>query len=414
MTTATLDEAAVAALREDFPILRRQVNGRPLVYLDSAASSQKPQAVIEAVDRYYREYNANIHRGVYSISEEASLAYEEAHQKVADFIGARSWREVVFVRNTTEAINLVRYAWADYNLRPGDRVLTTILEHHSNFVTWQQACQRTGATLEVLDCDDQGRLILDDLDARLERCKLLAITGMSNALGTVVPLEEIIPRAHAAGALVLVDGAQLVPHRPVDVLALGCDFLAFSGHKMLGPMGSGALYGRREVLEEMRPFMTGGEMIRRVSLEGSTWNELPWKFEAGTPAVADGIGLGVAVDYLSRVGMAAVAAHEREVTEYALQRLGEEVPELTIYGPPLEQRGGLVTFNLGDVHAHDVSTILDRRNVCVRAGHHCAMPLHDRLGLAASARASFYLYTTRAEIDSLVEGLVEAHRVFDL
>ncbi len=404
----------VVTIRADFPILSRQIKGKPLVYLDSAATSQKPTPVIEALDHYYRTYNANIHRGVYCISEEASQAYEDAHQKVAEFINARSWREIIFVRNVTEALNLVRYAWAERNLKPGDKVLTTVMEHHSNLVTWQQACKRTGASLEFIDFDDQGLLVLDRLDEQLEGCKLLAITGMSNALGTLTPLDEIIPRAHAAGALVLVDGAQLVPHRAVDVQALDCDFLGFSGHKMLAPMGSGVLYAKRELLEEMEPFLTGGEMIRRVTLTESTWNELPWKFEAGTPSVGDGIGLGVAVDYLNSVGMEAVERHERAISEYAVQRLTEEVPDLTLYGPPLAQRGGIVPFNVGDIHAHDLSSILDRANVCIRAGHHCCQPTMDRLNVAATARASFYIYNTFEEVDALVGALHEARRVFQL
>jgi cysteine desulfurase / selenocysteine lyase len=413
--TATPTPTALEALapREDFPILTRQVNGHTLVYLDSTASTQKPVAVLEAMDRLYRQSNANIHRGVYTLSEEATRAYEGARRKIARFINARNAHEVIYTRNATESINLVARTWAEANLRPDDVVLTTIMEHHSNIVPWQLVAQRTGARVEYVPVTDDGELDQAAYERLLEtkRPKLVALTQMSNVLGTQPPVKAMIAQAHAAGALVLLDGAQSVPHMRVDVRDLDCDFLAFSGHKMLGPTGIGVLWGRAELLEAMPPFMGGGDMIREVHLSGSTWNDLPWKFEAGTPAFVEAVGLGAAVDYLNALGMERVHAHERALAAYALRRLGD-VPDLTIYGPPADRRGGVVSFTLADIHPHDLATLLDREGIAVRAGHHCAQPLMERYHLPATTRASFYVYTTGAEIDALAEALVRARDVF--
>ena len=414
--TAPAEEPLGAlAPREDFPILTRAINGHPLVYLDSTASSQKPVAVLAAMDRIYRESNANIHRGAYTLSEEATRAYEGARRKIARFINARSVREVVYTRNTTESINLVARTWAEVNLRPGDAILSTQMEHHSNIVPWQLVAGRTGARVEYVPVTDEGELDLDAYERLLEtaRPKLVALTQMSNVLGTQPPVKALIAQAHGAGALVLLDGAQSVPHMSVDVRDLDCDFLAFSGHKMLGPTGIGVLWGRSELLEAMPPFLGGGDMIREVHLSGSTWNDLPWKFEAGTPAFVEAVGLGAAVDYLSALGMERVHQHERRLVAYALERLAA-VPELTIYGPPADRRGGVVAFTLGEIHPHDLATLLDREGIAVRAGHHCAQPLMERYGLPATARASFYVYTTGAEIDALAEALERARSVFAL
>lgn len=404
------------ALREDFPILRRRVRGgKPLVYLDSAATSQKPLAVIQALEDFYRTTNANIHRGVYELSEAATLAYDQARAKVAKLINAPHPRQCIFVRNTTEAINLVAQSWGRANLGPGDIVVLSLLEHHSNIVPWQLVTRERGAELRYIDIDDSGRLRLEQLDDYLAtgRVKLVSVTHVSNALGTINPVAEIVERAHAAGALVLVDGAQSVPHLPVDVQALGVDFYAFSGHKMLGPMGIGVLYGRRELLEAMPPFLGGGDMIRTVTLEESTWADLPAKFEAGTPSVADAVALGVAVDYLQSLGMPAIRQHEKELVRYALARL-DEIPGVTLYGPVGEDRSGVVSFTLGDVHPHDIAGILDSEGIAIRAGHHCAQPLMRRLGVVATARASVYLYNTEEDIDRLVDGLVIVRQLFNV
>lgn len=404
------------ALREDFPILRRRVRGgKPLVYLDSAATSQKPAAVIQALEDFYRTTNANIHRGVYELSEAATLAYDQARAKVARLINAPDPRQCIFVRNTTEAINLVAQSWGRANLGPGDIVVLSLLEHHSNIVPWQLVTRERGAELRYIDIDDSGRLRLEQLDEYLatERVKLVSVTHVSNALGTITPVAEIVERAHAAGALVLVDGAQSVPHLPVDVQALGVDFYAFSGHKMLGPMGIGVLYGRRELLEAMPPFLGGGDMIRTVTLEESTWADLPAKFEAGTPSVADAVALGVAVDYLQSLGMPAIRQHEKELVRYALARL-DEIPGVTLYGPVGEDRSGVVSFTLGDVHPHDIAGILDSEGIAIRAGHHCAQPLMHRLGVVATARASVYLYNTEEDIDRLVDGLLIVRQLFNV
>ena len=399
----------------DFPILRKPTSrGKRLVYLDSAATSQKPQAVIDALVRYYTEYNANIHRGVYEIAELATQAFEDARAKVARFINAADSAEVIWTRNSTESINLVSHSWGVQNLRPGDAILTTQLEHHSNLVPWQLLAARTGAELRFIPVDGSGVHILDDLDRLLKGVKLLALSHVSNTLGTIAPLETLIPRAHAAGARVLIDAAQSVPHMPVDVQALDVDFLAVSGHKMLGPTGIGFLYGKRRLLEAMPPFLTGGDMIRRVEYTTTEFNELPWKFEAGTSNIADAIGLGAAVDYLSEIGMDWVRAHDVKMTAYALERLRElENRGLVVYGPrPAEKRGGVISFNLADVHAHDVASILDTEGVCVRAGHHCTMPLMEKMGWPATARASFYVYSTEADVDALISALHKAADIF--
>jgi cysteine desulfurase/selenocysteine lyase len=395
----------IERVRADFPALSRTVHGRPLVFLDSAASSQKPLPVLEAMERVYRECYANVHRGIYAFSEEATLAYENARDRVASFINAPVREGIIFTRNTTEAINLVAYAWGRMNIRSGDRILLTEMEHHSNLVPWQLLAQEKGAQLVYLPITDDGLLRMDLLDSLLdERVKLVAVTMMSNVLGTVNPVKEIICRAHAAGAVVLVDAAQSVPHMPVDVQDLDCDFLAFSGHKMCGPTGIGVLYGKEALLEAMPPFLGGGDMIRKVEWESATWNRLPWKFEAGTPAFVEGIGLGAAVDYLTGIGIEAIAAHERELTAYALERLSALLG-LNIVGPPAHQRGGVVAFTFRGIHPHDIAHMLDMEGIAVRAGHHCAQPLHRRLGLTATVRASFYLYNTAEEVDALARAL---------
>jgi cysteine desulfurase/selenocysteine lyase len=409
-------------IRADFPVLQRQVHGQPLVYLDNAATSQKPEVVIRAMGDYYRRYNANIHRGVHTLAEEATEAYENARRRVARFINAYSSREIVFVRNTTEAINLAAYSWGRANVGADDVIVLTEMEHHSNLVPWQLLAQAVGARLEFVGLDPQGRLRLEDLDQLLdrfgERVKLVGVSGMSNVLGTINPVAEIAERAHAAGALLLVDGAQSVPHLPVDVRAIGADFLAFSGHKMLGPTGVGVLWARQAILEAMPPFLGGGDMIKSVHLRHSEWNDVPHKFEAGTPNVAHAIGLGAAVDYLNGLGMDWVHTHEQSLAAYAMDGLSA-VPDLHIYGPPPAERGGVVTFNLiknGEllIHPHDLASILDREGVAIRAGHHCAQPLMEHYGVAATARASFYVYNTPEEVDKLVEALLKARRLFGL
>ena len=404
-----------AALRADFPILRQEIHGHPLVYLDSASSSQKPAVVIDALAYYYREYNANVHRGIYTIGEKATAAYEAARVKVARFINAPDSHELIFTRNATEAINLVAYSWGRRNVGRGDQIILTEMEHHANLVPWQLLVQEVDGDLEFIPITDDGILRLDVFEVLLRlKPKLVAFTQVSNTLGTINPVREMVEMAHAAGALVLVDGAQAVPHVPVDVQALGADFYAFSGHKMLGPMGSGALWARREILESMPPFLSGGEMIREVHLRRSEFNEIPWKFEAGTPAVGDAIGLGVAAEYLMELGMDAVREHERELVTYALDVLPREITGIELYGPmDPDVRGGVVPFNVPGIHPHDVAQVLDRSGIAVRAGHHCTMPLHERLDLAATARASFSVYTTKGDIDALVMGLKDVQRVFN-
>ena len=400
-------------LRADFPILGTTVHGKPLIYLDSAATSQKPQVVIDAVDQFYSEYNANVHRGIYEIGERATAAYEHARAQVAKFIGAPDAHEVVFTRNATEAINLVAYSWGRRNISRGDPIVLTEMEHHANLVPWQLLVQEKDGDLEFIPITDDGLLRLDVFEVLLRlKPKLVAFTHVSNTLGTINPVVEMTRMAHEAGALVLIDGAQAVPHVPVDVAAIGADFYVFSGHKMLAPMGSGALWARRELLEAMPPVLAGGEMIREVHLRRSDWNDIPWKFEAGTPDAAAAIGLGVAADYLRGLGMEAVREHERELTAYALETLTREIPDIELYGPTADQRGGVVPFNLAGIHPHDVAQVLDRSGVAVRAGHHCTMPLHERLDLAATVRASFNVYSTREDVDALVAGLREVQRIF--
>jgi cysteine desulfurase/selenocysteine lyase len=402
-------------IRKDFPILTRQVHGKPLVYLDSTSSSQKPRAVIDTMNVYYETYNANVHRGVYEISEEATAAMEKARVKVAHFINARHGKQIIFTRNTTESINLVAFSWGGANIAKGDLIVLTEMEHHSNLVPWQLLAQRTGARLEFVPVTGDGLLRLDIYEELLrQEPKLVAFAHMSNVLGTINPAQDMIAQAHAVGAVVLLDAAQSVPHLPVDVQALDIDFLCFSSHKMLGPTGIGVLYGKRDLLEAMPPFMGGGDMIRTVGLRQSTWNDLPWKFEAGTPAIAEAIGLGAAVDYLKALGMENILQHEQELTHYAMEQL-QAVPGLTIYGPEASKRGGVISFTLGDIHPHDLASILDQQvGVAVRAGHHCAQPLMERFGLSATARASFYVYTIKEEIDILVQGLQQAIQIFSL
>ena len=401
------------AIRKDFPILATEVHGKPLVYLDSAATSQKPLAVIEAMDTYYREYNANVHRGIYAIGERATAAYEAARASVGRFINAPSSREIVFTRNATEAINLVAASWGRKNIGQGDAIVLTEMEHHANLVPWQLLVQEKDADLEFIPITDDGILRLDVFEVLLRlKPKLVAFTHVSNTLGTINPVAEMTAMAHAAGALVLVDGAQAVPHVPVDVQAIGADFYVFSGHKMLGPTGSGALWGRRELLDAIPPYMAGGEMIREVHLRRSEFNEVPWKFEAGTPDISAAIGLGAAAEYLMALGMDRVAAHEHELIVYAMDALRREFPDLALYGPPADARGGVIPFNVPDVHPHDVAQVLDRAGVAVRAGHHCTMPLHERLDLPATCRASFNVYSTREDVDALIVGLREVYRLF--
>ena len=397
----------VDAIRADFPIFETGI-----VYLDSANTSQRPRQVLEAMDEYYTKFNSNIHRGAYRFSEIATEHYESTRAKAKRFLNARSTREIVYTRGTTEGINLVAYGWGRKHLTAGDLIVLTILEHHSNIVPWQILAAEKGARLEWVDIDEQGRLRQDQFAALLEQSpKLVSFGQISNAMGTINPYAEMTAAAKAAGAMVLIDGAQGAPHAGIDVQAVGCDFYAFSGHKMLGPTGAGILYGRREVLEEMDPFLAGGDMIRTVRKVGTIYAEVPTKFEAGTMPIAQVIGLGAAFDYLEGLGMSSVRAHELEMTEYALEALSE-VPDLTVYGPPASERGGVVSFDVKGIHAHDLATILDRHQVAIRAGHHCAQPLMDRLDVSATARASFYVYTKREEIDVLIEGIRDAQRIF--
>ena len=403
----------VATIRADFPVLSQRVHGRPLVYLDNAATSQKPRQVLDAMRAVFEEHNANIHRGVYEFSERTTAAFEGAREKVARFINAPDPREVIFVRNATEGVNLVAYSWGREHIRAGDRIVTTVLEHHSDFVPWQQLAKDVGAEVVVVDVDDEGRLRRDEFSAALRAgAKLVAITYASNGLGVVLPVKELTAEAHAAGATVLVDAAQAVPHHHVDVRDIGCDFLVFSGHKMLAPPGSGAVWGRAALLEKMRPFLYGGDMISRVTVERTDWNELPWKFEAGTSSYVDAVGLGAAVDYLEAVGIEKVHQHELALVAYALPRL-QEIPGVTLYGPTtLHDRVGVISFNIEGIHPHDVATIFDREGVCVRAGHHCNQLLMTRFDVPATTRASFYLYNTVEECDALVSAVHAAKKVF--
>ena len=401
----------VAEVRKDFPVLGRQVYGKPLVYLDNAATSQKPSAVIQALVDYYEGYNSNVHRGVHALSMEATQRYEEAREKVARFIGAPTSENLLLTRGTTEAINLVASTWGMTHIGPGDEILLTEMEHHSNLVPWQKVARDKGATLRFIRVTNEGTLDLSELESLLtERTRLMAVTQMSNVLGTINPVKELAKAAHQVGALILVDGAQSVPHMPVDVNELDCDFLAFSGHKMLGPTGIGALFVRDNVLEDMEPYQRGGEMVKEVWLEGATWNDLPFRFEAGTPNIADTIALGAAVDYLQALGMDRVRQHEIQLTSYALKAFKELKEDLELYGTSdLNVRGGIISFYSSDVHPHDLGTLLDREGIAVRAGHHCAMPLlRGKLGVPATARASFYIYNNEDEVDILVAALKKA------
>jgi len=403
----------VAAVRKDFPILSRQVHGKPLVYFDNAATTQKPRQVIDALVHYYEYYNANIHRALHTLGEEATEAYEAVRDKVGRFIKSPYGREsVVFVRNTTEGINLVASAWGRKFLQPGDEIVSSVVEHHSNIIPWQLIAKERGAIVRYVDIDDEGRLRRDQIEQMIgPKTKMVALAHASNVLGTN-PIVEIAKLAHANGALMLVDGAQSVPHMPVDVTELGCDFLAFSGHKMCAPTGVGVLWARPELLDAMDPYMGGGSMISRVTLDGATWADLPGKFEAGTPNIADVIGLGAAIDYLEGLGMTDIREHEKAITGYAMKRLSS-LPGMTIYGPKnSDERVGVVSFNYGEVHPHDLSQVLDQFGIAIRAGHHCAQPLMRRLGCVATARASFFLYNTEAEVDVLVEALQQAGQYF--
>jgi len=404
----------ISAIRAEFPILQQEHHdGVPLIYLDNAATSQKPLKVIEALDDYYRRYNANVHRGVHKLSEEATAAYEQARIKLRKFINADSKREIIYTRGTTESINLVANTWGRVNLKPGDVVVSTAMEHHSNIVPWQILQAEKGFTIQYVPVLDNGMLDFEAYAAFLAEgnVKLVTVMQVSNVLGTINPVQAMAKQAHDAGALFLIDGAQSVPHMAVDVQALDADFFAFSGHKMLGPTGIGVLYGKRDLLEAMPPWMGGGDMISTVKLSGSTWNDLPYKFEAGTPAIAEAIGLGYAVDYLSAMGMDKIQAHEQEITAYTLDRLAE-VPGVTVYGPEAEKKGAVAAFTVQNVHAHDVAQILDGDGIAVRAGHHCAMPLHERFKVSATARASFYLYNTTQEVDALIEALYKVKKTF--
>ncbi len=403
----------VDEIRKDFPILQRETaNGVRVVYLDSTATSQKPQAVIDAMNDYYRRSNANIHRGVHTLAEEATAMYEQARERIAKFVNSPTARQIIYTRNTTESINLVAYPWARANLKMGDRIILTEMEHHSNLVPWLMLQAERGIELDFIPVTENGLLDLDEYKTLLSRTpKLVAFTHMSNVLGTINPAAEIIRMAHAVGAVTIVDAAQSVPHLKVDVQALDADFLAFSAHKMCGPTGIGALYGRLELLESMPPFMGGGDMIKEVKLRSFKPNTLPHKFEAGTPAIAEAVGFGSAVDYLTKIGMENIAAHEQEITEYALERL-EEIPGVRLLGPSADKKGGVAAFTFEGVHPHDVAQILDRDGVAVRAGHHCAQPLHEKFGIPATSRASFYLYNTKEEVDLLVNGMYKVKELF--
>jgi cysteine desulfurase/selenocysteine lyase len=400
-------------IKNDFPIFKRRVHGKPLIYLDNAATTQKPQSVIHTIDNYYRRHNSNIHRGVHTLSYESTVMYEDAHKKVADFIGARDWRNIIFTRNATEAINLLAYGWGLHNLKKGDEVLITIMEHHSNIVPWQMLRDLKGIKINVLGIDDKGDLLLDELPALLtERTKLVSVIHASNVLGTVNPINYIIQEAKKVGALVLIDAAQSIPHMPIDVNDLGCDFLVASGHKMMGPTGIGFIYGRQELLEDMEPFMYGGDMIEKVTLEKSTWNELPWKYEAGTPNIAGGIGLGAAVDYIQNIGLTNIYHHEQEILRYALEKMSE-FDWINIYGHKSDSQSvGVISFNVEGVHPHDVAGMLDEEGIAVRSGHHCAQPLMHELSMDFTARVSFYVYNTKEEIDLCIQTLRKVKKLF--
>ena len=413
MTVSESSGLDVERIREDFPILDREFDGTQLVYLDNGATSQTPDRVVDAISDYYRETNANVHRGLHQLSQEASIAYEAAHDRVAEFVNADGREEIIFTKNTTESENLVAYAWGLNELGPGDEVVLTEMEHHASLVTWQQIAERTGADVKYIGLNDDGTLDMDHARETItEDTRMVSVVHVSNVMGSINPVSELADIAHDHDAYIFVDGAQSVPTRPVDVQDIDADFLAFSGHKMCGPTGIGVLYGKESILEEMEPFLYGGDMIEKVTFEESRWNELPWKYEAGTPLIAQGIALAEACDYLDDIGMDAIRRHENALAQYALERFSE-FDDIETYGPPAGvERGGLVAFNLDTVHAHDLSSILNDSAVAIRAGDHCTQPLHDTLGVAASARASFYIYNTREEIDKLVEALDDARQLF--
>lgn len=403
----------VNKIREDFPVLKREVRGKPLVYLDSAATSQKPVQVIRALTDYYENYNSNIHRGIHLLSEEATAAYEGAREKVRDFIGAASMEEIIFTRNTTESINLVMYAWGRKYLKEGDEILLTLMEHHSDIVPWIILSREKKVRLKYIPLTEDGLLDLTTLSTLItHRTKIVCVTQMSNVFGTLNPVRKIVDAAHHVGALCLVDGAQSVPHVPVNMREMGCDFFAFSGHKMLGPTGVGVLYGRRDLLAVMEPFQGGGDMISQVFLHEARWNELPWRYEAGTPNIADVIATGAAIDYLNVLGMDAVREHEKKLTAYALKKM-KKIKDIAIYGPSdAEIKGGVVSFNVAGIHPHDVGTLMDEEGVAIRAGHHCCQPLMQHLGVTGTARASFYVYNTEEEVDKLCSAILKVQEVF--
>jgi len=412
MATTESDVLDVERIRADFPILEREFGGEQLVYLDNAATSQTPDQVVDTIAHYYRHTNANVHRGLHQLSQEASIAYEEAHDRVADFIGAEGREEIVFTKNTTESMNTVAYAWGLAELGPGDEVVLTEMEHHASLVTWQQIVKKTGATVKFIRTDDDGYLDMDHARELItDDTEMVSVVHVSNTLGTINPVSELADIAHDHDSLIFVDGAQSVPHMPVDVQDIDADFFAFSGHKMCGPTGIGVLYGKEEILDEIQPYLYGGMMISKVTFEDSTWHELPWKFEAGTPVIAQGIALAEACDYLDDIGMENVRRHGEALAEYAYDRL-EEFDDIEILGPPGDDRSALVSFNLGSVHAHDTSEILNDFAVAVRAGDHCTQPLHDKLGIPASARASFYIYNTTEEVDTMIEALEATEELF--
>jgi cysteine desulfurase/selenocysteine lyase len=414
MSAVASSTDTLASTRAEFPILKQEIGGKPLVYLDSAATGQKPSSVIEAIDRFYREDNAPIHRSTYEVAARSTAAFEGARARIAAYMNATE-ETTIFTRNATEAINLVAYVWGRDNLGPGDVVLSTVMEHHSNVVPWQIICQQTGAKIDYVDVTEEGLLDQADLDAKLAtgNVKLFAVAHISNVLGTVNDPAALAEKAHAAGAKILIDGSQAVPQKPVDFAATGADFYAWTGHKMYGPTGIGVLHGRREILESMGPWLGGGDMIKVVSFETSTWNDLPWKFEAGTSAVAEAVGLGAAIDFVQRVGIENIEAHEHALVEYALPRIAE-IPGIHVVGPPADKRGGVISFTLDGMHPHDIGELLGREGVCVRTGHHCAQPLMRKLGVPATARASFACFNTTDDVDALIAALVKAKDVFGI
>ncbi|QRV16818.1 cysteine desulfurase [Haloterrigena salifodinae] len=413
MSQQNLESLDVGAIRDEFPILEREFDGQQVVYLDNAATTQTPDPVVDAMSDYYRESNANIHRGIHHLSQEASIMYEEAHDRVAEFINADGREEVIFTKNTTEGENLIAYAWGLNELGPGDEIVLTEMEHHASLVTWQQIGKRTGADVKYIRIDEDQRLDMDHARELItDDTAIVSAVHVSNTLGTVNPVSELTDLAHEHGALSFIDGAQAVPNRPVDVETIDADFYAFSGHKMAGPTGIGVLYGKQHLLEEMEPYLYGGGMIRKVTYEDSTWGDLPWKFEPGTPQIAEAVGLEAAINWLEDIGMERIQAHEEEIARYAYEQLESE-DDVEIYGPePGPDRGGLVSFNIEGVHAHDLASIMNDHTIAVRAGDHCTQPLHDKLGVPASTRASFYVYNTREEVDKLVAALDDARQLF--